>query len=102
MESLDVFTQDELDDALARPDVIPVCAGDGAFVVAGDRFVRAADSAHLTIRDTVAVEAGGWTTIVATDRTHVRAQHAATVEASGSARVSAGDLCSYAQGMPRT
>ena len=28
MESLDVFTQDELDDALARPDVIPVCAGD--------------------------------------------------------------------------
>jgi hypothetical protein len=91
MESLDVFTQDELDDALARRDVIPVCAGDGAFVVSGDRFVRAADSAHVTIRDTVAVEAGGSTTIVATDRTNVRALHAATVEASGSAVVSAGD-----------
>jgi hypothetical protein len=91
MESLDVFTQDELDDALARPDVIPVCAGDGAFVVAGDQFVRAADSARVTIGDTAAVEAGGWTTIVATDRTHVRAQHAVTIDASGSARVSAGD-----------
>jgi hypothetical protein len=91
MESLDVFTQDELDDALARPDVIPVCAGDGAFVVTGDQFVRAADSAHVTIRDTVAAEAGGWTTIVATDRTHVRAMQGATIEASGSARISAGD-----------
>ena len=91
MESLDVFTQDELDDALARPDVIPVCAGDGAFVVTGDHFVRAADSAQVTVRDRVAVEAGGSTTVVATDRTNVRALHTATVEASGAARVSAGD-----------
>ena len=53
--------------------------------------MRAADSAHVTIRDTVAAEAGGWTTIVATDRTHVRALQAATIDASGSARISAGD-----------
>ena len=53
--------------------------------------MRAADSAHVTIRDTVAAEAGGWTTIVATDRTHVRALQGATIEASGSARISAGD-----------
>ena len=91
MESLDVFTQDELDDALARPDVIPVCAGDGAFVVAGDQFVRAADLAHVTIRDTVAAEAGGGTTIIATDGTHVRALQGATIDASDSARISAGD-----------
>jgi hypothetical protein len=91
MESLDVFTQDELDDALARPDVIPVCAGDGAFVVAGDQFVRAADLAHVTIRDNVAAEAGGWTTIIATDRTHVRALQGATIDASNSARISAAD-----------
>ena len=91
MESLDVFTQDELDDALARPDVIPVCAGDGTFVVAGDQFVRAADLAHVTISDTVAAEAGGGTTIIATDRTHVRALQGATIDASDSARISAGD-----------
>ena len=91
MESLDVFTQDELDDALARPDVIPVCAGDGAFVVAGDQFVRAADSAHVTIRDTVAARPAAGTTIIATDRTHVRALQGATIDASDSARISAGD-----------
>ena len=35
MESPDVFSQEELDAALARGDGIPMCAGDGEFVVSG-------------------------------------------------------------------
>lgn len=87
MKSLDVFTQEELDHALAEPDVIPVCAGEGTFAVSGDRFVRAADFAHVTVSDTVAVEAGGSSTIVAGDDASVRAVHAVTVEASDRAHV---------------
>ena len=59
MESLDVFTQQELEEALARPDVIPICSGDGSFEVGGDHFVRAADAARVTLGDSAAVEAGG-------------------------------------------
>ena len=58
MESLDVFTQAQLEEALGRPGVIPVCSGDGAFEVIGDEFVRAADSARVAVQDSVAIEAG--------------------------------------------
>jgi hypothetical protein len=89
MESLDVFTQDELDAALGRPDVIPVCAGDARFEVGGDRFVRAADAAHVTLRDAAAVEAGGQATIVAGGRADVTARDLATVELRDAARARA-------------
>ena len=89
MESLDVFTQDQLEEALARPDVIPVCSGEGSFEVGGDHFVRGADSARIRLRDSAAVEAGGRTSVVASDTTEVTARHSATVELSDSARARA-------------
>lgn len=91
MESRDVFTQPELDRALAEPGAIPVCAGDGEFHVGGEHFVRAADSAHVVARERAEVEAGGAATVVATERAWVTARNAATVEATDAAVVSAGD-----------
>ena len=87
MESREVFSQPELEKVLGDPDLIPICAGDGEFTVGGDHFVRAADSARLTVGDTVAVEAGGAASVTATDRAHVTARDAVRVNASGSARV---------------
>jgi hypothetical protein len=87
MESRDVFSQSELDEALRRPGVIPVCAGDGEFEVGGDRFVRAADSARLAIRDTASVDAGGSASIFAAGRARVAARDSATVEAGETAQV---------------
>jgi len=89
MESLDVFTQKELDEALARPDVIPICSGDGAFEAGGDSFLRAADSARVSLRDAAEVEAGGRTTVVASGTAYVTARDWATVELSDSARAEA-------------
>jgi hypothetical protein len=87
MESRDVFTQQELDEMLRQPDLIPVCAGEGEFTVTGDRFVRAADSARLVVGDAVSVEAGGSATVVASGRTHITARDHVTVEADDSAVV---------------
>jgi hypothetical protein len=91
MESRDVFTQQELEEVLRRPDLIPICAGDGEFTVAGDHFVRAADSARLLAGDTVMVEAGGSATVVARGRTHVTARNSVTVDADDWAVVIAGN-----------
>jgi hypothetical protein len=86
MESLDVFTQKELDDALARPDVIPVCSGDGSFEVGGEHFVRAADWARVTLRDSASAEAGGWAAVVASGSTAVVARDSVQVSLSDAAR----------------
>jgi hypothetical protein len=91
MESRDVFTQPELDQALAEPGAIPVCAGDGEFHVGEEHFVRAADTAHVVARERAEVEAGGAATVLATERAWVTARNAATVEAADSAVVTAGD-----------
>ncbi|HZO60737.1 MAG TPA: hypothetical protein VFB51_13690 [Solirubrobacterales bacterium] len=90
MESRDVFSQQELDEALSRPDLIPVCAGDGQFELGGDHFVRAADSARMVVGDDASVEAGGSTSIVASGRAHVATRDSATVEAGDSTHVIAG------------
>lgn len=89
MESLDVFTQDQLEETLARPDVIPICSGEGSFEVGGDHFVRAADSAHIRLRDSATAEAGGRTSVVASGTTYLTARDSATVELSDSARARA-------------
>src|SRR5437867_1659823 len=73
MKSLDVFTQAELDQALARDDVIPVCAADGRFEVGDSAFVRAADSATVVASGSAVVDAGGLATIVARGRSQVLA-----------------------------
>ena len=91
MESRDVFTQPQLDQALAEPGTIPVCAGDGEFDVGGEHFVRAADSARVLARDRTEVEAGGAATVLAAGRAWVTARNAATVEATDSAVVTAAD-----------
>jgi hypothetical protein len=91
MESRDVYTQQELDEVLSEPDLIPICAGEGEFTVRGDRFVRAADSARVEVGDAVSVEAGGSATVVAADRAHVTARDSVTVEAGDSTAVTAGN-----------
>jgi hypothetical protein len=91
MESREVHTQAELDDALRRPDVIPLCAGAGEFRVEGDRFVRAADAARVSVAGAAELEAGGAAVVVATDRTWVTARDRVTVNAHGSAVVAAND-----------
>jgi hypothetical protein len=91
LESRDVFTQAELDAALEQPDVIPVCAGKGEFAATGDGFVRVAESARLVARDSVSVEAGGSTTVIASGRTHVTARDQVRVEAEDRAAVIAGN-----------
>lgn len=83
MESPDVFTQEELDAVLASGSVIPVCAGNGAFVVGGTVHVRAADTARVTASDQAVVHAGG--------EAVVRASGSATVLASGRVVVEADD-----------
>ncbi|MGH2980166.1 MAG: hypothetical protein ACRDLQ_11115 [Solirubrobacterales bacterium] len=87
MESRDVFTQAELDETLAQPDLIPICAGAGEFSVAGRHFLRAADSARVHAGDGVTVEAGGAARIVARGRARVRARNRVTVDADDSAVV---------------
>ena len=86
MESLDVFTQKELDEALGRADVIPICSGDGSFEVGGEQFVRAADWARVTLRDSAAAEAGGWATIAASGTTRVVARDSVQVDLGDAAR----------------
>jgi hypothetical protein len=89
MKSIDVFSQEELDAALARPDVIAVCSGDARFAVGGTSFVRAADWASVEATGGAVVEAGGFATVVAGDDTGVTLRDSAAVEASGSASVDA-------------
>jgi hypothetical protein len=89
MKSLDVFTQDQLDEALADSDVIPICSGDGRFVVGGGGFVRAADAAHVTLCNSAAAEAGGRTTIVAHGTADVTARDSTTLDLHDSARARA-------------
>ena len=57
MESRDVFTQGELEEMLAQPDLIPICAGTGDLSVGRDDFVRVADSARVYASDGASVEA---------------------------------------------
>jgi hypothetical protein len=102
MESRDVFSQSELEEVLGQPGLIPVCAGEGDFAVAGDHFVRAADSARVVASDAVSVEAGGATTVIAAGHTHVTARNSASVEASDAARVIAHDrVAVHARGHTR-
>jgi hypothetical protein len=104
-EWVEVSTQQELDAALARSNVIPICTGEGSFVVDGDATVRAADSATVRAAGAATVEAGGsasvdasgsstvvvWDAVVvrAGDSVDVLAADDARVEASGSATVRA-------------
>lgn len=90
MESRDVFTQGELEEMLAQPDLIPICAGAGDFSVGRDDFVRAADSARVYASDGASVEAGGAANIVARDRARVRARDRVTIDSDDSAVVIAG------------
>jgi hypothetical protein len=86
MESLDVFTQDQLEETLRRADAIPICSGDGRFEVGGEHFVRAADAAHVTLRDSAAVDAGAQATVVAYGKADVTARDLVTLHLHDSAR----------------
>jgi hypothetical protein len=94
MESRDVFTQEQLEDALAHRNVMPICAGDGEFRVAGSDVVRAADSARLYASDRACVHAGGSNTVVARGHAHVRVGGTVAVDADESVEVVAGKYAS--------
>ena len=88
MEYVNVTTQAELDRVVANGD-IPVCRGNGHFVVTGQTTVEAWDqttveaSGQTTVRasDQTTVEASGQTTVRASDQTTVEASDQTTVEA---------------------
>ena len=94
VESHDVFTQEELDDALDRGDgVVPVCAGDGEFTVDRSAFVQAVESARIRVAGDAVVEAGGAATVHAAGSASVVARDRTVVEAAERASVRAGDQC---------
>ena len=96
MEFVNVSTQQELDQAIADGNV-PVCRGNGHFVVSatveayGSATVRAYDSATVEAYDSATVEAYGSATVEAYGSATVEAYGSATVEAYGSATVRAYD-----------
>src|SRR5204863_8322066 len=51
VEHVEVTTQDELDRALARVDVVPVCLGNGFFDVAREARVEAGEAATVRAHD---------------------------------------------------
>ena len=91
MESRDVFTQDELEEVLGQPELIPICAGEGEFTVGEDQFARAADAARVFADGDASIEAGGSATIVARGRARVMARNSVSVDADDSVFVSAGN-----------
>lgn len=114
VKSHDVFTQEELDEALDRADGVPVCAGDGEFTVGGSAFARAVDSVRVRVAGDAVVEAGGAATVhvagdasvVVRDRVVVEAAERASVRAGDQSIVRAGDatsvfLSAFATGQTR-
>jgi hypothetical protein len=90
VEYVECRTQVELDAALAKPDTIPICRGDGYFAVSSDSAtVRASDSATVEAYGSATVRAYGSATVRAYDSATVEASDSATVRASGSATVRA-------------
>jgi hypothetical protein len=90
-EWVEVSTQQELDAALNTPTVIPVCNGEGTFVVNGPGTVRAADSANLSASGEAVVEAGGSASVEASGSCRVEAWDEATVTARDSVGVTVAD-----------
>ena len=90
-EWIEVQTQDELDEALARPNTIPVCRGDERFAVTGTAIVRAGDTATVEASGSATVEAWGSASVEARDTVTVAAWERVRVDARGSATVEAWD-----------
>jgi len=90
-EWVEVSTQQELDAALARPNVIPICAGAGSYVVDGEATVRAADSATVRAAGSATVEAGGSASVEASGSSTVVVWDAVAVKAGDSVDVLAAD-----------
>jgi hypothetical protein len=90
-EWVEVESQEELDKALLQPAAIPVCKGDGQFVVGGTAIVRAGDSVAVDASQSATVEAWGSATVIASDTATVAAWESTRVEARGSVTVEAWD-----------
>ena len=88
-EYVEVKTQAQLDKALAKEGVIPVCIGAGSFVVTGSASVEAWDSASVRASGSASVEAWGSASVRAWGSASVRASGSASVRAWGSASVRA-------------
>jgi hypothetical protein len=90
-EWVEVRTQEELDAALARPNAIPVCLGEGRFAVSAPAVVRAGDAVHVSASGEATVEAWGKATVEATGDATVGAWDSVGVTAAESARIEAWD-----------
>jgi hypothetical protein len=93
MKRIEVRTQNELDDALAKltDGEFIVCIGDGHFTIWGSATVEASGSATVEASGSATVRAWGSATVWARDSTTVRAWGSTTVRAWGSATVWASD-----------
>ena len=76
MRRVEVRTQAELDAALAESDILPICVGNGRFIIRGSSHVVARGSSH----------------VVARESSHVEAWESSHVEAWGSSHVVAHQL----------
>jgi hypothetical protein len=90
-EWVEVSTQQALDAALEQSNVIPICNGEGSFVVDGEATIRAADSATVRAAGAATIEAGGSASVHASGSSTVIVWDQATVEAVESAGVLAAD-----------
>jgi hypothetical protein len=81
---VDVHTQKELDEALAKKAAgeIIVCRGDGLFVVKGSASVQASGSASVRASGSASVQAWGSASVQAWDSASVQAWDSASVRAS--------------------
>jgi hypothetical protein len=98
MSIIEVYTQNELDQALAGSAAV-VCRGKGTFTIRDRAHVEVRDSAHLdasgwadvTARDYATVAARDFATIEAHDGTQIEATHAVEIQAFGRSSVSVSD-----------
>ncbi len=88
-EYVEVRTQADLEKALKRSGVIPVCVGKGSFVVAGSAVVTAYGSAVVTAYGSAVVTAHGSAVVKAYGSAVVKASGSAVVKAYDSAVVTA-------------
>jgi hypothetical protein len=92
-EWVEVRTQEQLDEALLRPDAIPICVGDGKFTasVPETGIVRASDTTVLEASGSGTVEAWGSARVHARGGLTVGAWQSPRVDADGDVVVEAWD-----------
>jgi hypothetical protein len=92
--NVEVKSQAELEKALERPGVVPVCVGRATFRVRGTSRVVASDSSSVRAYGSSSVVAYGSSSVVASGSSSVMAYGSSSVRAYGSSSVMASDSSS--------